>query len=62
MNRILDNGETPDELTMILYKGSTNGTITGSVLINSQGIASSVGDQVQVNISFVISGKPGGTY
>jgi hypothetical protein len=47
---------------MILYKGSTNGTITGSVLINSQGIASSVGDQVQVNISFVISGKPGGTY
>jgi hypothetical protein len=62
MNRILDNGETPDELTMILYKGSTSGTITGSVLINSQGIASSVGDQVQVNISFVISGKPGGTY
>jgi hypothetical protein len=62
MNRILNDGETPDELTMILYKGSPNGTITGSVLINSQGIASSVGDQVQVNISFVISGKPGGTY
>jgi hypothetical protein len=28
------------------------------VLINSQGISDSVGDNVSVSISFVISGKP----
>lgn len=62
MNRILNDGETPDELTMILFRGTPQGTITGSVLINSQGIANSVDDQVTVNVSFVISGKPTGSF
>ena len=62
MNRILNDGETPDELTMILFRGTPQGTITGNVLINSQGIAISVGDQVTVNVSFVISGKPTGSF
>lgn len=62
MNRILNDGENPDGLTMVLYKGSTDGTVSGDVLINSQGIANAVGDQVTVNISFVISGKPSGQY
>lgn len=57
MNRILDDGESPDNLQMIIYRG-TNKAVSGPVLINSLGIASSVGDSTQVNVSFVISGKP----
>jgi hypothetical protein len=57
MNRIFDDGEAPDDLVMTIYKGSGK-TISGPVLINSQGIAMSVGDNTQVSISFVISGKP----
>jgi len=57
MNRIFNDGEQPDDLEMIIYKGSGR-SISGSVLINSQGISNSVGDNVTVNISFVISGKP----
>jgi len=57
MNRIFDDGEQPDDLEMILYRGNRRG-ISGPVLINSQGISDSVGDNVSVSISFVISGKP----
>jgi hypothetical protein len=57
MNRIFDDGETSDDLVMTIYKGSGK-TISGPVLINSQGIATSVGDNTQVSISFVIDGKP----
>jgi hypothetical protein len=57
MNRIFDDGEKPDDLEMILYRGNRRG-ISGPVLINSQGISDSVGDNVSVSISFVISGKP----
>jgi hypothetical protein len=57
MNRIFDDGETPDDLVMTIYKGS-NKAISGPALINSQGIATSVGDNTQVSISFVIDGKP----
>jgi hypothetical protein len=56
MNRIFD-GETPDDLVMTIYKGGSK-SISGPALINSQGIATSVGDNTQVSISFVISGKP----
>lgn len=57
MNRILDDGESLDNLQMIIYRG-TNKAVSGPVLINSLGIASSVGDSTQVSVSFVISGKP----
>jgi hypothetical protein len=57
MNRIFDDGEAPDDLVMTIYKGSGK-AISGPVLINSQGIATSVGDNTQVSISFVIDGKP----
>jgi hypothetical protein len=57
MNRIFDDGETPDDLVMTIYKGGSK-FISGSALVNSQGIATSVGDSTQVSISFVISGKP----
>lgn len=57
MNRIFDDGETPDDLVMTLYKGS-NKYISGPALINSQGIGTSVGDNTQISISFVIDGKP----
>ena len=57
MNRILDDGEQLDDLEMIVYRG-TGKTISGTVLINSLGIASSVGDSTQISVSFVINGKP----
>jgi hypothetical protein len=57
MNRIFDDGETSDDLVMTIYKGSGK-AISGPALINSQGIATSVGDNTQVSISFVIDGKP----
>jgi hypothetical protein len=57
MNRILNDGESPDNLEMIIYRG-TGRTISGPVLINSLGIASSVGDSTQISVSFVINGKP----
>jgi hypothetical protein len=57
MDRIFDDGETPDDLQMTIFKG-TSRSVSGPVLINSQGIATSVGDSTQVSISFVINGKP----
>jgi hypothetical protein len=62
MNRILNDNEEPDNLTMILRRGSSQGTISGDVLISSQGISNSVGSNITVGISFVISGKPEGTF
>ena len=56
MNRIFDDGETPDDLVMTIYKGGSK-SISGPALINSQGIATSVGDSTHVSISFVISSK-----
>jgi hypothetical protein len=57
MSRIFDDGEQPDNLEMIIYKGSGR-AVSGPALINSQGIATNVGDSTQVSISFVINGKP----
>ena len=56
MDRIFDDGEHVDDLQMIIYRG-TNKNISGPALIGSLGLASSVGDNAQVSISFVISGK-----
>ena len=57
MNRILNDSEQLDDLQMIIYRG-TGKTISGPALINSMGIASSVGDSTQISVSFVINGKP----
>jgi len=57
MNRIFDDGEQPDDLEMIIYKGS-NRSISGPALISQQGLAISTGDNTQVSINFVINGKP----
>lgn len=57
MNRIFDDGETPDDLVMTIYKGGSK-SISGPVLINSQGLGVSKGDNTQISISFVIDGKP----
>lgn len=57
MNRIYNDGEQFDDLEMIIHKGSGR-KISGPVLINSQGIAQSLGDSVQVSVSFVINAKP----
>jgi len=57
MNRIFDDGEQLDGLEMIIYRG-TGRALSGPALINSLGIASSVGDSTQISVSFVINGKP----
>jgi hypothetical protein len=57
MNRIFNDGETPDDLEMTIYKGGSK-SISGPALINSQGLGMSKGDNTQVSISFVIDGKP----
>jgi len=62
MNRILNDGESPDELTLILRKGQIQGTLSGPVLISSQSESISVGENTTVNINFVISGKPSASY
>jgi hypothetical protein len=62
MNRILNDNEAPDQLTVVLRRGASQGTMAGSVLISSQGIANNVGDNTVVNISFVVSGKPTGAF
>ena len=62
MDRILNDEETTDELTIVLRRGTAQGTISGQVLISSQGITNSVGDNITVNVSFVISGKPVGGF
>lgn len=56
MNRIFDDGEQVDDLQMIIHRG-TGKSISGPALIGSLGIATSVGDNTQISVSFVISGK-----
>jgi hypothetical protein len=62
MNRILNDNEILDALTIVLRRGTSQGTLSGQVLISSQGITNSVGDNTTVNISFVVSGKPEGNF
>jgi hypothetical protein len=62
MNRILDDTETPDQISLIIRAGSAQGTIGGDALINQQSEAVTVGDNTSVNVSFVISGKPSATF
>jgi len=61
MNSIFENGETPDDVVMIIYKGS-NKSVSGPAIITSLGISTSVGDNTQVSISFLISGNPGKSF
>lgn len=62
MNRILSDGENPDNLSLILRTGQSQGTISGSVLISSQSESISPSENTTVNINFVISGKPQAEY
>jgi hypothetical protein len=62
MNRILNDDETPDELTMVLRAGQSQGSISGTVLISSQSESVSVQENTSVSINFVISGKPSAIY
>jgi predicted ABC-class ATPase len=63
MNRILSEEEESSEaLTMVLRTGQTQGTVSGTALISSMGVTTSVGDNTSVNVSFVISGKPSGIF
>lgn len=62
MNRILQDGETLDNLSLVLRTGQSQGTISGSVLISSQSESVSTGENTTVSVNFVISGKPTAVY
>ena len=57
INRILDDGEQTDDLEIALHKRDGK-SISGPVLIRSQGIGMNVNDNTSINIGFVINGKP----
>lgn len=57
INRILDDGEQTDDLEIALHKRDGK-SISGPVLIRSQGVGMNVNDNTSVNIGFVINGKP----
>ena len=57
MDRIFDDGEQLDDLQMIIHRGSGK-TISSPALLNSLGITSSVGDNTQISVSFLINSKP----
>ena len=57
VNRILEDGESPDELELILYKGGSK-AFSGPALISSLGLSMSVNENTSVNVAFVYSGKP----
>jgi hypothetical protein len=62
MNRILNDSDSTDNLTMVLRSGQSQGALSGEVLISSQSESMSVGENTTVNINFVISGKPVANY
>jgi hypothetical protein len=62
MNRILNDSDSVDNLTMVLRSGQTQGALSGDVLISSQSESMSVGENTTVNINFVVSGKPVANY
>ena len=57
MTRILEDGEEPDNMEIVLHKGKGK-VISGSVLMRSLGLNESVNENTSVSISFVVSGKP----
>lgn len=62
MNQILSDTDTLSGVQLVLDTGSTDGTISGDVLITAAGPGVSVGDLISVPISFTISGKPTGSF
>ena len=57
ISRILDDGEQTDNLDIVLHKRNGK-SISGPVLIRSQGVGINVNDNTSINIGFVINGKP----
>jgi hypothetical protein len=62
MNRILNDDESTDNLTLVLRTGQSRGTLKGRVFISSQSESISSGENTTVSINFVISGKPSAEY
>jgi hypothetical protein len=58
MNRILNDTEGVDNLSLILRSGQSQGALTGEVLISSQSESISTGENTTVNVNFVVTGKP----
>lgn len=62
INRLLNDSESLNTISMVLDTNATAGTITGDVLLTQAGASVSVGDLVSIPISFTFSGKPSGNF
>ena len=62
MNRILSNAKDQADVTIVVDKGSTLGSISGSVVLTQVGLSLSVGDLVTVPVTFSVSAKPSGAF
>lgn len=62
INRLLNDSESTNSISMVLDTNVAEGTLTGDALLTQAGTSVSVGDVVSIPISFTFSGKPSGTY
>lgn len=62
INRLLNDSDSLNTISMVLDTSVTAGTITGDVLLTQAGASVSVGDLVSIPISFTFSGKPSGNF
>jgi len=62
MQQVLEDSETLSGLQLVLNNASSEGTISGDVLITTVGPSVSAGDLISVPISFTFSGKPTGSF
>jgi sporulation protein YlmC with PRC-barrel domain len=62
MNRILADSSGTSQVDLIIDNSTSLGNISGSVVITQVGLSVSVGDLVNVPISFNFSGKPSGSF
>ena len=62
INRLLDDSEATNSVSMVLDTNSSVGTITGDALITQAGASVSAGALVSMPVTFTFSGKPSGTF
>jgi hypothetical protein len=62
INRLLNDSESTNSISMVLDTNVAEGTLTGDALLTQAGTSVSVGDVVSIPISFTFTGKPNGTY
>lgn len=62
VNRLLNDSEAVNSISMVLDTDSSVGTITGNALITQAGASVSAGALVSMPITFTFTGKPSGSF